>query len=213
MAPLIGPSLGRGVLQAGGPTLAVLLLALAMPQGASAQRAQVQEPPPPTERYRPDQQTCTPERQLAAYSNALLPYADQPPAVLERLRDLQRQLSARSLRSCLVQGLLSPEQVERLMAAMGMAVPAPEPEPKESPALATPTPAPLVPAAPKPAAPAVPDRSIIRSEAAKPATSRPRTGPSTSPGASGFDMSPIEWNPERTKPINPRVQDDPSSPR
>ena len=189
--------------------LAMLMVAALTPLPGLAQRAQPQAPAS-GELYQPDQQTCTPERQLAAFNNALGPYADQPPAVLERLRDLQRQLSARSLRSCLEQGLLSPEQVETLMTAMGIAVPSPAPQPQDSPVLADPKPAQVMPAAPRPAAP---DRSILRSAPVKPATRTPRSAPSTAPKPSAFDMSPIERNPARSAPIDPETQDNPSSPR
>lgn len=187
--------------------LAILVLAALLPLRCLAERAQTKGSPAPVQHYQPDLQTCTPERLLAAYSNALTPYADQPPAVLEQLRGLQRQLSARSLGNCLEQGLLSSEQVEKLMAAMGMAVPAPAPLPKDSPVLA----------APKPA-PAAPSRLIVKPAAlkptvVKPATVPPRSGPSSNPKPSAFDMSPIEWNPARTTPIDPKAQEDPSSPR
>jgi hypothetical protein len=194
----IGPGAHRAVLS----SVVLVLLVVLLPLRSLAERPQTKGPNTPVEQYQPDQQTCTPERQLAAFTNALVPYADQPPAVLEQLRGLQRQLSAGSLRKCLEKGLLKADQVERLIETMGLAVPALAPLPKDSPVLA----------APKPA-PAAPNRSIVKPAAVKPATRTPRSAPSSNPKPSAFDMSPIEWNPARTAPIDPKAQEDPSSPR
>jgi hypothetical protein len=107
------------------PQAAALLgavLVMALPCRSLAQTVRPTTAPAPLERFQPDLNTCNAEGLLAAHASALTPFADQPPAVLDQLRGLQRQLSARTLRRCLEQDLLSPEQVETLMVAMGMAV-------------------------------------------------------------------------------------------
>jgi hypothetical protein len=183
MAPF---QIGPGAHQAALGSVVLMLLVMVSPSSSLAERPQAKAPKAPTEQYEPDQQTCTPERQLAAFNHALAPYADQPPAVLEQLRVLQRQLGARSLRSCLERGLLSPDQVERLVETMGLAAPAQAPQPNESRLLAAPRPATIRPGPPT-----------------------RKSAPSPNPKPSAFDMSPIEWNPARTTPIDPKDQNDP----
>jgi hypothetical protein len=178
--------IGPGAHQAALGSAVLMQLVVLSPSGSLAEQPQAQGSKAPIEQYEPDQQTCTPERQLAAFSHVLAPYADQPPAVLEQLRSLQRQLTARSLRSCLLRDLLSPDQVERLVEAMGLAVPAQAPQAKDSTPLA----------APKPAA-------------VKPAPPTPQPVPSSNPNPSAFDRSPIEWKPARITPFAPKDQNDP----
>ncbi len=167
------------------------------------QRPTPPQPESPTRYYQPDQQGCNPERLLAGYRQGLSAYADQPPAVLEKLSGLQRQLIARSLKVCLEKGLLKADQVERLIETMGLARPVLSPLPADSPVLAAPRPAPLLPAASRPAAP---NQTTLKPAAVKPASVTPRSVPSATPKSSGFDMSPIEWNPARSAPIEPKAQ-------
>ncbi|MGB7564116.1 MAG: hypothetical protein WBM08_05110 [Prochlorococcaceae cyanobacterium] len=193
-----------------------------------AQRPMPPQPQSPTRYYQPDQQVCNPERLLAGYRQGLSAYADQPPAVLEQLSGLQRQLTARSLKVCLEKGLLKADQAERLIETMGLALPALAPLPADSPVQAAPKTAPLQPAPLQPAAsrPAAPNQTIfkpapikpapikpaplkpapLKPAAVKPAIVTPRSGPSATPKSSGFDMSPIESNPDRSAPIEPKAQ-------
>jgi hypothetical protein len=173
-----------------------------------AQRPMPPQPQSPTRYYQPDQQVCNPERLLAGYRQGLSGFADQPPAVLEKLSGLQRQLTARSLKVCLEKGLLKADQVERLIETMGLALPALAPLPADSPVLAAPKPAPLQPAASRPAAPnqTILKPAPIKPTPIKPATMTPRSGPSATTKPSGFDMSPIESNPARSAPIEPKAQ-------
>lgn len=183
-----------------------------------AQRPMPLQPPSAIQTYQPDQQACTPERLLAGYRQGLSAYADQPPAVLEKLRGLQRQLTARSLKVCLEKGLLPPEQVERLIETMGLAVPMVAPQPAATPDLAPPQPAQRRPEPPKPATlqPAMAQPAVIQPAAAKPAVGKPEVinghgRPSSSLQRPSFDMSPLELNPAPGPPIEPQAQEDPSS--
>ncbi|MCP9850530.1 hypothetical protein [Cyanobium sp. Morenito 9A2] len=192
------------------PALAVLLV----PGAVQAQRTVPLPPVAPTQSYQPDQQGCSPERLLSGFKRGLAPYADQPPAVLEKLASLQRQLTAGSLKVCLDKGLLSPAQVERLIEAMGLALPPP------GPALAPPQPTEAEPGAPSQAQPrALPLRAVPPGSApAMPSGSPPTAPPTKAPGPratpSAFDMSPIEWSPLRPTPREPNTQQDSSaSPR
>lgn len=183
-----------------------------------AQRPTPPQPESPTRYYQPDQQGCNPERLLAGYRQGLSAFADQPPAVLEKLSGLQRQLTARSLKVCLEKGLLKADQVERLIETMGLALPALAPLPTDAPMLAAPKPAPLLPAASRPAAPNQTNLkpaplkptqlkpAPLKPAALKPTTVPSRSGPSLNPKTPGFDMSPIEWNPARSAPIEPKPQ-------
>jgi hypothetical protein len=183
-----------------------------------AQRPTTPQPEPPTRHYQPDQQVCNPERLLAGYRQGLSAYADQPPAVLAQLSGLQRQLTARSLKVCLEKGLLKPDQAERLIETMGLALPALTPLPADSPVLAAPKTAPLLTAPSRPVAPsqtilkpappkpATLQPAPIKQAAPKPATVTPRSGPSATPKSSGFDMSPIESNPARSAPFELKAQ-------
>ncbi|MFM8258867.1 MAG: hypothetical protein ACKOCA_11315 [Vulcanococcus sp.] len=79
-------------------------------------------PPPasPVEHHDPDQQTCQPQALLQAWSLQLQAYADQPEAVLNRLRALQRDMATASLNRCIQRGLLSKADARQLAEQMGL---------------------------------------------------------------------------------------------
>ena len=80
-------------------------------------------PPPPSapvEHHDPDLQTCQPQTLLQAWQLQLSGYADQPEAVLQRLRALQRDMAIASLNHCIQRGLLSKADARQLAAQMGL---------------------------------------------------------------------------------------------
>ena len=77
-------------------------------------------PASPVERHDPDPHTCQPEAMLAAWTLQLQPFSDQPPAVQERLRLVQRDMGILSLNRCIQRGLLSREQARALAVQMGL---------------------------------------------------------------------------------------------
>lgn len=91
-----------------------LLQSPALPQGRS-------QPPPPAStpiRYDPDASTCQPQLIRSGFERQLQPYADQSPAVLERLRQVQLEITAATLRRCQARGLLTRQQARRLEAEL-----------------------------------------------------------------------------------------------
>jgi len=79
-------------------------------------------PPPatPVEHHDPDPHTCNSERLLQAWSQQLQPFSDQPAAVLERLKLVQRDMAVVTLNRCIQRGLLSREQARQLAIRMGL---------------------------------------------------------------------------------------------
>ena len=76
-----------------------------------------QQPPPPASRqmlYDPDLSTCDSERIRTAFEQQLQPFADQGDAVLARLRQIQLEMTAKTLRRCVSRQLLSPDQAAQL---------------------------------------------------------------------------------------------------
>ncbi len=91
--------------------------------GAGAARVNSKMPPPPAspvQTFQPDLATCQPEQLLRGYRQQLAAYADQPPAVVERLKLVQRDMAVGSLNRCISKGLLSKQQASQLAAAMGI---------------------------------------------------------------------------------------------
>jgi hypothetical protein len=88
-------------------------------------------------RYDPDTDTCQAEVIRRAYQANLLPWLDQPEAVLRRLRQLQAAMTLDTLRDCQARGLLSPAQAASLEAQLDLkatsASPTTAPEPDQSP--------------------------------------------------------------------------------
>lgn len=114
-----------------GLLLAVLVLALsgeALRRHARAQgRPQPQPPPSRPSLYDPDPTTCQPEAIRSGFARQLEPYADQSEPVLQRLRQVQAQLTVASLRRCVAKGLMA-EPAARALAAELL-----EPRPQTSP--------------------------------------------------------------------------------
>lgn len=93
-----------------------------MPLGTASWGQGRTMPPPPASRptlYDPDAMTCEPDRIRSGFQRQLQPYADQSPAVLAKLRQVQLDLTERSLRRCVERQLLSPQQAAQLRAELG----------------------------------------------------------------------------------------------
>ena len=76
-----------------------------------------QQSPPPASRqtlYDPDLSTCDSERIRTAFQQQLQPFSDQGDAVLARLRQIQLEMTAKTLSRCVSRQLLSPEQAAQL---------------------------------------------------------------------------------------------------
>jgi hypothetical protein len=112
-----------------GPALLLLLVGGGLGWGLPGQS----EP----KRYDPDKDTCQVEAIRRAYQANLLPWADQPEVVLQRLRQLQAAMTSDTLRECQAKGLLSPAEVASLEAELGMRATSDStktaPEPSQSP--------------------------------------------------------------------------------
>ena len=113
-----------------GPALAVLLvvgggLAWGLPGGSAPKR------------YDPDKETCQVEAIRRAYQANLLPWADQPEVVLQRLRQLQAAMTSDTVRECQARGLLTPAEAASLTAELGLQATSgttkAAPEPSQSP--------------------------------------------------------------------------------
>jgi hypothetical protein len=112
-----------------GPALLLLLVGGGLAWGLPGQS----EP----KRYDPDKDTCQVEAIRRAYQANLLPWADQPEVVLQRLRQLQAAMTRDTLRECQARGLLSPAQATSLEAELGLRATSDStkaaPEPSQSP--------------------------------------------------------------------------------
>lgn len=94
---------------------ASLLLGAISPWGPPL-AARTMPPPPktPVRIYQPDGDTCKAEHLLKAYRNQLLQFADQPPEVLQRLRQMQLELGEASLKRCANENRISREEADRI---------------------------------------------------------------------------------------------------
>lgn len=102
--------------------LALGLVPLAL-GGTPAVLAQPNRPPLPSSRvqeFNSDEGTCRPEAITTAYRQHLQPWAEQPPQVLERLRQLQLEMTTASLQRCVQKGLLSAEQAAAIDRQLGL---------------------------------------------------------------------------------------------
>ena len=112
-----------------GPALLLLLVGGGLAWGLPGQS----EP----KRYDPDKDTCQVEAIRRAYQANLLPWADQPEMVLQRLRQLQAAMTRDTLRECQARGLLSPAEATSLEAELGLRATSDSttaaPEPAQSP--------------------------------------------------------------------------------
>jgi hypothetical protein len=88
--------------------------ALLAPVAWSQGRRQPDPPPSRPTTYDPDRTTCDVERIRTAFQQHLQPYADQSAAVLARLRDLQLEMTRRSLKRCVERELLTTQQADQL---------------------------------------------------------------------------------------------------
>ena len=86
-------------------------------------------PPPPASpvaRHEPALRTCTSDNLLQTWKQQLQAYSDQPPAVLERLRLVQRDLAIVTINRCIQRGLLSRGDARQLAIQMGLETGTPE---------------------------------------------------------------------------------------
>jgi hypothetical protein len=82
--------------------------------------------PTRVERFDPDPEVCRPQAIRDSFARQLQPWSDQPPAVLERLRQLQLEMTRNTLRRCVSRGLMEPAEATRLEQQLGLvAGPAP----------------------------------------------------------------------------------------
>jgi hypothetical protein len=79
------------------------------------------------ERHDPDLRTCTSDNLLQAWQQQLQAYSDQPRAVLERLRLVQRDLAIVTINRCIQRGLLSRGDARQLAIQMGLETGTPTP--------------------------------------------------------------------------------------
>ena len=111
-----------------------LLLVVGAAPGQAVDPERMPAPPAsPVERHDPDPLTCQPEAMLAAWNRQLEPFRDQPPAVQERLKLLQREMGILSLNRCIQRGLLSREQARALAIRMGLESPSATQSPSQRP--------------------------------------------------------------------------------
>ncbi|WP_216902902.1 hypothetical protein [Synechococcus sp. CCY 9618] len=82
-----------------------------------------QSPPPPTRYFDSDPLACKPEAIRSSYRAHLLPYADQSPVVLARLRRLQDDMTLASLKRCVQKGLLLRKEASTLFRELGLTLP------------------------------------------------------------------------------------------
>jgi hypothetical protein len=64
--------------------------------------------------YDPDPVSCQPDTIRQAFARHLAPFADQSPAVLARLRQVQLEMTDSSLRRCVAKGLMEPDTAAAL---------------------------------------------------------------------------------------------------
>ena len=120
-----------------GPRLGLALgLALAVALALAPLRAQPLRPKPPAPvplKLDPDATTCSPSVISQAYAQHLRPWADQPPEVLNQLRQLQGEMTRASIARCLSQGRLTPDQAAELQRELGLEGPLPQLQPSSRP--------------------------------------------------------------------------------
>lgn len=103
---------GPAALLAGFASLALLASGSGIPSLEA--RTMPPRPKTPVRLYQPDGDTCREEHLLKAYRNQLQQFADQPPQVLQRLRQMQLELGEASLKRCANEGLISREEADRI---------------------------------------------------------------------------------------------------
>lgn len=110
------------------PAIPLLLVLLGPLAGSVAPQAGAApyRPPPPASRptiYNPDASTCKPELITAGFQQQLKPFADQPPAVLARLKLVQGDMTRATLRRCVAQGRMTREEATALALKLGVISP------------------------------------------------------------------------------------------
>ena len=96
-----------------GATASALVVCFTPMPGAIA----ASKPPLPPARpvhYDPDPDICQPAALQKSFQLQLLPWADQPPAVQARLRQVQLEMLQATLQRCISKGLLSPDAARNL---------------------------------------------------------------------------------------------------
>ena len=94
-------------------------------------------PPSRVERFNPDAKVCQPEAIQAGFSRQLQPWADQPAAVLERLRLVQLEMTRATVQRCVSKGLMTAADAADLGRRLGLQ-PAAPPAPAAGPGAAAP---------------------------------------------------------------------------
>ncbi len=123
------------------PLLCGVLLGLLPGAGRTSEAGErPRAPEAPVQYFDSDPQACKPESISASYKSHLLPYADQSPEVLAKLRRVQDDLTLASLKRCVQKGLLTRPQASVLFRSLGLTLPgtvipvaAPQPSPKTAP--------------------------------------------------------------------------------
>jgi hypothetical protein len=132
------------------PLLCGVLLGLLPVAGRTSDAAERPRPPESPVRYfDSDPAACKPESIRASYKSHLLPYADQSPQVLAKLRRVQDDITLASLKRCVQKGLLTRPQASVLFRELGLTLPgteipvaggtapaSPQPTPQPSPSTA-----------------------------------------------------------------------------
>lgn len=110
---------GNPQLRAASLALALLSVASVTPLAAHAQGRRTPTPPPSTPTiYDPDPLSCQAAAIREAFERHLEPFADQSPAVIARLRTLQVEMTASSLRRCVAKGLMQRDEANALYLDM-----------------------------------------------------------------------------------------------
>ena len=94
--------------------LASLLLPLVAAAHLNAQPARPPLPQSRPEHLDPDRDTCRPDRIRQHVQAQLLPWQDQPAAVLSELRKLQAEMTLASLRRCVQRGLMTRQEATQV---------------------------------------------------------------------------------------------------
>lgn len=108
------------------PFAAVMITGLGLLLAAVALRAAPAKPPLPQsqpEHFDPDPLTCRQDTIRRQFQAQLLPWQDQPPAVLAQLRGLQAEMTRASLRRCVQRGLMTKQEAIQLAGELQLIAP------------------------------------------------------------------------------------------
>jgi hypothetical protein len=113
--------------------LAIVSAIACSPAAALAATPTRPQPPPPRKvLYDPDQVACRAEHLEIHAREQLRPWADQPPEVLAKLRQLQGEMLRASLRRCIARGLITPAEAAAVEQRLGFQPGAPALAPQSS---------------------------------------------------------------------------------